>query len=103
MDLYFLSLFWLRQVTNFIVAIASFIITKETNISGDEMYLALLYKLPIWSIQIITGVIGILICSYIFIKIIPKAQKLTFIISGLLGGLTGYYLWLIEYGKIIMP
>lgn len=99
----FLSLFWLRQVTNFLVAIASLIITKETHISGDEMSLALLYKLPIWSIQTITGIIGMIICGYIFFYIIPKAQRLTFIIAGLLGGIAGYYLWLIEYGKIIMP
>lgn len=99
----FLSLFWLRQVTNFLIAIASLIISKKTHISGDEMHLALLYKLPIWSIQTTTGIIGIIICGYIFFKIIPNAEKLTFIIAGLFGGIAGYYLWLIEYGKIIMP
>lgn len=99
----FLSLFWLRQVTNFLVAIASLIITKETHISGDEMSLAKLYKLPIWSIQTTTGILGIIICGYIFFKIIPRAQRLTFIIAGLFGGIAGYYLWLVKYGKIIMP
>lgn len=99
----FLSLFWLRQVTNFLVAVASLIITKKTHISGDEMHLALLYKLPTWSIQITTGIIGMIICGYIFFKIIPKAQRITFILAGLFGGISGYYLWLVEFGKIIMP
>lgn len=36
-------------------------------------------------------------------EIIPKAQLLTFLSSGLIGGVAGYYLWIIKFGSVIMP
>jgi hypothetical protein len=46
--------------------------------------------------------IAAIILVYI-IKVIPKPQVLTFLTSGLIGGVAGYYLWLIKFGSIIMP
>lgn len=100
--LIFLTLFWLRQSANLISALGNYLIYDNSQISGDEMRLAYFLELNIWTIQIITGIIGFAVLFYV-IKILPNNLKLTFIFSGLIGGILGYYLWLIKYGKIILP
>lgn len=98
----FLALFWLRQSANLISALGNYLIYDSNQINGDEMRLANYLEINIWSIQIITGIIGFVVLFYV-IKILPKNIKLTFMVSGLIGGILGYYLWLIQFGKIILP
>ena len=100
--LIFLALFWLRQSANLISALAYYFLFNSSSISGDEMRLAYYLEINMWSIQIITGLIGFVVLFYV-IKILPNNIKLTFMVSGLIGGILGYYLWLIQFGKVIMP
>jgi hypothetical protein len=51
----------------------------------------------------VTGFMGALVLAIIIFKIIPSAQRLTFIVAGLTGGMAGYVLWLVVFGKCIMP
>ncbi len=100
--LIFTTLFWLRQLTNLFMAIVGLLKNGEPSLNGDEMRLAWYLNINIWTIQILTGLISI--CILIFVlKIIPKTKLLTFLLSGLIGGISGYYVWLIKFGKIIMP
>lgn len=98
----FLALFWLRQLANLFMAVVGTILKGKPSMRGDEMRLAYAFDLNIWTIQIITGVISICVLLYV-IKVIPKSQILTFLLSGLAGGISGYYLWLIKFGPVIMP
>ncbi len=100
--LVFISLFWLRQVANLFMAVIYLLIEGQTSPSGDEMRLAKHLDLNIWTIQIITGLIGLGILA-IVLRFLPKTVVMTFLISGLIGGLLGYYLWLIKFGQYIMP
>ncbi|MBW7844141.1 MAG: hypothetical protein H3C45_00550 [Bacteroidia bacterium] len=100
--LIFISLFWLRQVANLFMAIMTFIVKGQPFLSGDEMRLAYYLDINIWIIQVITGLFGIAIL-FIVLKLLPKSLVLTFLLSGLTGGLLGYYLWLIKFGQYIMP
>jgi FtsH-binding integral membrane protein len=54
------------------------------------------------SIQIITGIVGVLVLLVV-LCLLPKSIVITFLISGLVGGIAGYYLWLIKFGQYIMP
>ncbi|OYU97456.1 MAG: hypothetical protein CFE21_03955 [Bacteroidetes bacterium B1(2017)] len=98
----FISLFWLRQVANLFMAVMSLLISGKPSQRGDEMRLANYLDINIWTIQIITGLIGIGVLV-IVLRLLPKAILLTFLISGLVGGILGYYLWLIKFGPLIMP
>lgn len=98
----FISLFWLRQVANLFMAVLTFITKGQPSIRGDEMRLVLHLEINIWTIQIITGFIGLTVLL-IILRLLPKTIILTFLVSGLTGGILGYYLWLIEFGKYIMP
>ena len=99
----FITLFWLRQTTNFIMAIFSSIVQGSIRSFGDETYLAKYYNSPVWLISAITALIGVTILVVVIFKFIPVKQRLTFITAGLFGGVTGYIFWLVVFGKMIMP
>jgi hypothetical protein len=100
--LIFLSLFWLRHVANLFSATVSLISKGCGSRSGDEMRLAKMLHIHQWSIQIVTGIIGFTVLL-IVVRLLPKKVVLTFLISGLNGGSIGFYLWLVKFGKYIMP
>ena len=99
----FITLFWLRQTTNFIMAISSAIIRGSFKGFGDESDLARHYNLPEWSISAITALIGVAILISVIFKFIPSKQRLTFIFAGLVGGISGFVFWLVLFGRMIMP
>jgi FtsH-binding integral membrane protein len=100
--LIFISLFWLRQVANLFMAILTFISKGKPSYRGDEIRLALHLDINIWTIQVVTGLIGLTVL-FIILRLLPKTIILTFLVSGMIGGTLGYYLWLIKFGQYIMP
>jgi hypothetical protein len=52
---------------------------------------------------ILAGCIGLIVLAIVVFKFIPKQQRLTFLIAGLLGGMSGSYLWMDLIGKYILP
>lgn len=99
----FLSLFWLRQTANFVIWVGGYIINGEFSNRPDEIRLARYLKIPIWTITSFTALIGLIVLTIIFFKFIPNQKRLTFIFSGLFGGLLGYVIWLQGVGPILMP
>jgi len=98
----FLTLFWLRQLVNLCIALARYLIKDVTSLNSDEVKLASYLGYNIWSLQILTGVTGLGVLILV-LKCLPKDIILTFLLTGITGGILGYYLWLIKYGHIIMP
>ena len=70
---------------------------------ADEIKLTKYLNLPVWLISAGTAFIGTIVLSIIIFKYVPKKLRVTFIISGLLGGIIGYVLWLELLGKLLMP
>ncbi|MEO8085599.1 MAG: hypothetical protein ABI763_02195 [Bacteroidota bacterium] len=101
--LIFVTLFWLRQTANFLVWVGSYLITGKFSQRGDEVKLALYAQLPEWSISALTAIIGAMTLAIVIFKLVPKIQRLTFVSSGLAGGISGYFIWLVLFGKYIMP
>jgi len=100
----FLSLFWLRQPFNLMTALlVEFINPDGSYFNGDELYIA--KALGIWegSIALITAVIGLLVALYIVISIVPKKLRLTFVLSGLIGGCIGFLIWMNVIGPMLLP
>lgn len=100
----FLGLFWLREIFNLFHSLGAEIITPDGRwFSGDEYYIS--KDLNFWSgtMPIILGTIGMLISIYIVFKIVPKNLRLTFILSGLIGGISGFILWMHIIGPRILP
>jgi len=101
--LVFLALFWLRELANLFTTICILIMTGKISTHGDEIILAIDFDLPILTISIGTGIISALVLLFVIFKIITQRQRLTFILAGLFGGVTGFVLWLKTLGPILMP
>lgn len=100
----FLSLFWLREVFNLIVSIASGILNRNGKyFAGDEAKISKIAGFQIGTLPIILGLIGIIVSVFVIFKVVPKKLRLTFIVSGLIGGLAGFILWMEILGPIILP
>jgi hypothetical protein len=99
----FLTFFWSRQVVNFIVWILTLLLSGRILYRGDEVHLSHFLTLPIWTIGLITAVIGTLILAWSFFRVIPMHQRFTFIIAGLAGSAAGWHLWMNVVGPAILP
>jgi hypothetical protein len=100
----FLSLFWLREVFNLAMSIAFELISPDGSFfSGDEVYIS--RGLGLWegTIPLLLGALGILVSAYVIFRIIPQQIRLTFFVSGLLGGGLGFVLWVDILGPILLP
>ena len=99
----FISLFWLRQTANFVVWISKFLLTGNFSTRSDEVKLAKYLHIPLWTITSATAIVGLGVLVLILTKFMPREQRRPFILAGLVGGITGYILWLNLLGEMLMP
>ncbi|TKS56907.1 hypothetical protein [Mesohalobacter halotolerans] len=100
----FLSLFWLREIFNLVHSIGEEIIFPDGKwFGGDEYFIS--KDLNLWpgTIPILLGMLGLLISAYIVFEVVPKKLRLTFILGGLIGGISGFILWLDIIGPKVLP
>lgn len=100
----FLSLFWLREVFNVVTSIMSEIIRPNGSyFGGDEKRIAELLNIWEGTLSVLLGFIGLLVALVVIFRIVPKQLRLTFILGGLLGGITGFILWMYILGPLLLP
>ncbi|MFK7908307.1 MAG: hypothetical protein AB8B69_24470 [Chitinophagales bacterium] len=100
----FLSLFWLREIFNLLLGIAGEIINPNGSFfGGDEAKISSLLNLPIGTFSIILGTTGLAVSLFVVFKIVDRKLQATFILSGLLGGVSGFVLWMMILGPKILP
>lgn len=100
----FLSLFWLREVFNIVMSISREIITPNgTWFGGDEKKISQGFELWLGTFPTILGLIGLLISIFVIFKIIPTKIRFTFILSGFIGGIIGFILWMNIIGQKLIP
>ncbi len=100
----FMALFWLREIFNLMMSILRKLITgKDSFFGGDEMQLSLILGLPAGTFSIALAILGLLISYFVIFRIIPKANRPIFVISGCIGGLAGYFIWMYGIGPVFLP
>lgn len=99
----FLSLFWLREVFNLVTGLIHGLFLNRNYFGGDEYGISNYLRFLAGTFSIILGITGLLISVYIVFKIIPKKAQFTFILSGLVGGLCGFYIWFQILGPKLLP
>ncbi|EDP69969.1 hypothetical protein FBALC1_10567 [Flavobacteriales bacterium ALC-1] len=97
----FMSLFILREIFNFISTSFSSLIHSKTNFNGDEYRISVMLGYNEWLIPFLTLLLSLTISYYVFFKIIPIKYRFTFIVSGLIGGVSGFAIWFGFLGKVI--
>ena len=100
--LIFISLFWLRQLANLFIGLIGFLKRGHFSIKSDESKLDYFFNFETGTTLSVTAILALIILIVIIYKFIPRQQLFTFLISGLIGGVSGYYLWMIVFGKILM-
>jgi len=101
--LIFISLFWLRQLANFLIWFGSYILVGEFSDRPDEVKISRYFNLPDWLVLFATALISAATLITVVFVFIPNKIRSTFILSGLIGGTSGYILWLKLLGPILMP
>ena len=99
--LVFVSLFWLREAANFIMNSYSYIFTGKWSIRGDEAQLDQYLKLPPGTHESILAIISLFVLASIVFIIIPRTQRFTFLASGIVGGISGFCLWMYLIGPLL--
>lgn len=104
--LIFLSLFWLRELSNLMMGVIRSILHGHFNPflgRSDEIRLA--RHLDIWegSVSLPLAIVALAVGLYVIFRIIPKSLRFTFILAGFFGGLFGFWFWLMWLGPIVMP
>ena len=100
----FLSLFWLREVFNVVISIGNELISPNgTYFAGDEKNISEFLNVWNGTVSIILAIIGLAISLYIIFSIIPKNIRITFILSGFIGGIVGFILWFDYLGPVLLP
>lgn len=100
----FLLLFWLREIFNLSMSLlGELFLPKGNYFGGDEKKISNLLGLWDGAIPITTGVLGLLISTYVVFFVISKHLRFTFVLSGLLGGISAYIVWFFFLGPIILP
>ncbi len=101
--LIFFSLFWMRQVFNFIRALMLYITDEKFPLSGDEVNLAILLDWNKFSINLPTALVGATIIGLLIFKLMPLSERRAMILSGCIGGPAGYICWMHWLGPIVLP
>jgi len=100
--LIFKSLFWLRSSFMLVCGLIGMIIYKFGFSRLNDHHVSILFGWSPFLYPVLSGSIGLIILATVVFKFIPKEQRLTFLVSGLFGGISGIYLWAF-LGKLILP
>jgi hypothetical protein len=99
----FITLFWLRQTTNYVIELVEKVFINNRISGGDEFLIADYLKINTFFISGLSALIGLTILTLVVFKFVPSRQRLTFILSGLIGGVLGFIIWLEFIGQILLP
>ncbi len=97
----FLALFSLRFCANLFIWLVG--ITRPIPSEIDEIRIAMYLGWPHLILMILTACIGVCILAIVFFKFIPRRQRLSFLLAGIVGGPAGFVLWLKWLGPLILP
>jgi hypothetical protein len=98
----FTALFWLRQIANLLVGAISRRPQRAIGRDDESKIDHYLHLEPGMTLGI-TALFATVVTAIVIIKFVPKKTLPTFILAAVTGSALGYYLWLVKFGKIIMP
>ncbi len=97
----FMSLFWLRELFN--LSHTGYQLLQGSLGTDDEIRIAQMLGLPPLSLTSVLGFLALGIALFVVFKIVPEDMRLTFILSGLIGGLLAFELWMHRLGPLLLP
>lgn len=98
-----ISFFWSRQLANIIIIGINRFLFPKTLPGGDEARISQYLRLPILTLNVVTGFIAGVVLIWVVFIIIPKHQRFTFITGGLAGSALGWMVWMKWIGPAVLP
>jgi hypothetical protein len=80
-----------------------FIKTGNFKFKSDEIKLTQYLNFPPFTLTLVSAFISLVVFVYVIRTYVPKFLQLTFVAASLIGGISGYVLWLHGFGKYILP
>lgn len=100
----FFALFLLREIFNLITSVSRGLLSGSGRyFAGDEYFISRMLHLSGWELPVGCGLAGLMICAYTVFQIVPRTERLSLIIGGLVGGITGYAGWMYLLGPWLLP
>ena len=99
----FLSLFILREVFNACHGLITELFSEIQFYAGDEFNISNYFGWNVWTLPLIMMIIGTGVSLYVIFKVIPISDRFSFILAGLIGGLSGFAIWFGYFGPILLP
>ncbi len=100
--LIFLSLFWLRELFNFVCAVG-IAIAGTYKYTGDEFKIARQLHWDGWCFSALLALVAFVMLLTITFRFVPVQQRYTFLLAGFIGGIAGAVVWLVLLGPVVMP
>jgi len=97
-----LAFFWSRQLANFLVVLKISFIRHRIS-GGDETRISRYFGWHTLTFNTITGIAAATVLLWVVFIIIPKTQRLNFILAGLCGSALGWLVWMEWMGPVLLP
>ena len=97
------AFFWSRQLFNLLTGLLSYISNGSFPKRGDEARISNYFHLPVGSVNIATGLVSLVLLLWVIFYIVPKDQRLSFILAGFAGSVLGFVIWMQWIGPVVLP
>jgi hypothetical protein len=99
----FLALHWLRQPANLAAWVTQQVMRRRADMLGDEIRIARHLHLPEPTVLAVTAALGTAVLAWVTFRVVPRPERLTFLVAGLGGGTAGAVLWFGWLGPVLLP
>jgi len=97
------AFFWSRQFFNLLTGLISYAGSGVFPKRGDEARISRYFDLPLSTVNISTGLISLVLLIWVTFYLIPKNQRLSFILAGFVGSALGFVIWMKWVGPVVLP
>ncbi len=97
----YFSLFWSREVMILFLPLAEGFLFNTSYFGGDEVRISRHFGLWEGTVPILTGLVGLYVCSKVVFYYIPASHRSSFFTGGITGSVIGYAFWMEFLGPIL--
>lgn len=98
-----IAFFWSRQLFNLLTGLLFYVLRGTVSKMDDESRIGLYFGAPVGTVNIATGLVSLVLLLWVIFFIIPKNQRLSFILAGCAGSLFGFIIWMQWIGPVVLP
>jgi hypothetical protein len=99
----FLAFFWSRQIFNCAFGLLAWVRHGKLSGHSDEGRIDYYLNLPVMTTDLVGAIIAMALLIWVTFFVIPRPQRLMFIVAGFLGSAAGFFIWMQWLGPALLP